>query len=441
MTAMNDAASTQRASTLNRVCLCETINRVELDQALMAALGNNDLCRTLRDTHPHLFSATAVFVSPQQVEQMRAVIEAIDIIVSTAAYRQGALARAPATAQHDPRTPGVFLGYDFHLGGHGPQLIEINTNAGGALLNIHLARAQTACFPEMRGLTVGPVELTALEERFVAMFRHEWQLARGDLPLNRIAIVDESPSSQYLYPEFALFQSLFRRHEIDAVIAAPDELALRDNRLWHANGVVDLVYNRLTDFSLVAPAHADLRTAWQDDLALFTPHPRAHALYADKRNLIPLSDPEWLRRAGITPAVIDTLTQGIAATRPVERAQADELWATRKQLFFKPAGSFGSKAVYRGDKLTRRVWEEILAGEYVAQALVPPGERQIQVGTETKTLKYDVRCFVYDGELQLVVARLYQGQTMNFRTPGGGFAPVFYPPAMDGGNADRAENE
>jgi hypothetical protein len=25
----------------------------------------------------------------------------------------------------------------------------------------------------------------------------------------------------------------------------------------------------------------------------------------------------------------------------------------------------------------------------------------------------------------LVAARLYQGQTTNFRTPGGGFAPVF----------------
>jgi hypothetical protein len=27
--------------------------------------------------------------------------------------------------------------------------------------------------------------------------------------------------------------------------------------------------------------------------------------------------------------------------------------------------------------------------------------------------------------VQLVCARLYQGQTTNFRTPGGGFAPVY----------------
>jgi len=31
----------------------------------------------------------------------------------------------------------------------------------------------------------------------------------------------------------------------------------------------------------------------------------------------------------------------------------------------------------------------------------------------------------YDCGLLLAAARLYQGQTANFRTPGGGFAPVF----------------
>ena len=39
--------------------------------------------------------------------------------------------------------------------------------------------------------------------------------------------------------------------------------------------------------------------------------------------------------------------------------------------------------------------------------------------------KTDVRLYVYDGQILLTAARLYQGQTINFRTPGGGFAPVF----------------
>ena len=39
-------------------------------------------------------------------------------------------------------------------------------------------------------------------------------------------------------------------------------------------------------------------------------------------------------------------------------------------------------------------------------------------------LKADFRNYVYAGKVQLIAARLYQGQTTNFRTPGGGFAPV-----------------
>ena len=428
---MKTPVSTSSASALNRECLCTTINPAALERELAAALGDNEIYRSIRVSRPHLFSATAVFVTPEQVDKMRAVIEAVETVIATPTYRTAALARAPAAAAHDPHSPGVFLGYDFHLGEQGPRLIEINTNAGGALLNVYLARAQKACCPEMQGLTTGPVALAALEDEFVAMFRHEWRAVRGDLPLTRIAIVDDAPATQYLYPEFLLFLALFRRHGIEALIADPAELEIRSGRLVHADGPVELVYNRLTDFALDEPAHDALRTTWLNDLALITPHPRAHALYADKRNLIALTDPEWLRTTGIEPAVIETLLHGIARSRLVERARAEALWAERKRLFFKPASGYGSKAVYRGDKLTRRVWEEILTGQYVAQELVPPGERQVQVETEIAALKYDVRCFVYAGKVQLLAARLYQGQVTNFRTPGGGFAPVFYPPSGD----------
>jgi hypothetical protein len=61
----------------------------------------------------------------------------------------------------------------------------------------------------------------------------------------------------------------------------------------------------------------------------------------------------------------------------------------------------------------------------VAQALAPPSERQVRVAGPPVALKLDMRCFVYRGGVQLISARLYQGQTTNFRTAGGGFAPVF----------------
>ena len=162
---------------------------------------------------------------------------------------------------------------------------------------------------------------------------------------------------------------------------------------------------------------------------MVTPHPRAHALYADKRNLTLLTDADFLRSLGLAPATIATLLAGIPHTVMVAPEQAEKFWRTRKQWFFKPAAGYGSKAAYRGDKLTRRVFEEILRGQYVAQARVEPGERRAPAAHGELPLKFDLRCYVYDGRIQLLSARLFQGQTTNFRTAGGGFAPVFYAPA------------
>ena len=106
-------------------------------------------------------------------------------------------------------------------------------------------------------------------------------------------------------------------------------------------------------------------------------------------------------------------------------ARADDFWRDRKRYFLKPATGYGSKAAYRGDKLTRSTWEDILARDYIAQRIVAPSERTILVDGVEMPLKLDLRNYVYDGRVQLVAARLYRGQTTNFRTAGGGFAPVF----------------
>lgn len=111
--------------------------------------------------------------------------------------------------------------------------------------------------------------------------------------------------------------------------------------------------------------------------------------------------------------------------------QSEELWSRRRELFFKPARGYGSKAAYRGDKLTRRVWAEILAADYVAQEIAPASERLVLRDDVPTDLKFDIRAFAYDGSIQLLAARLYAGQTTNFRTPGGGFAPVFIAPLQE----------
>jgi hypothetical protein len=93
-------------------------------------------------------------------------------------------------------------------------------------------------------------------------------------------------------------------------------------------------------------------------------------------------------------------------------------------LFFKPAKGYGSKATYRGEKVTTKVWAEIIAGDYVAQNYAAPGARTTTEGAQNRSLKVDIRIYTYAARPLLAAARLYQGQTTNMRTPGGGFAPV-----------------
>lgn len=415
--------------TLNSRCFCISLDQAALRDALESNLGQPGLFELVRERCPYLFAAHPVFVAKAQLERMAEVIRAIDSVVALPAYRELVLARSPAIARFDPGAKGVFFGYDFHIAEDGFGLIEINSNAGGAMLNAVLARAQRACCPAIEQLLPPALRAESLEANIIAMFQQEWALGGQTRPLRSIAIVDEQPEQQYLYPEFLLFQQLFQRHGLQAVIAAPSELSLRDGQLWHGELAIDLVYNRLTDFALDDPAHAHLRQAYLERATLLTPHPQAHALYADKRNLALLSDAGQLQALGVPEDVQALLLAAIPRTEVVEPANAERLWRTRKQLFFKPCAGYGSRAAYRGDKLTQRVWQEILAGDYVAQALVLPGQRAMS--PETPALKFDLRAYAYDSQVQWLAARLYQGQTTNFRTPGGGFAPVY--PGPEGG--------
>jgi hypothetical protein len=288
-------------------------------------------------------------------------------------------------------------------------------------LNAVLARAQRACCSPQPSNHV-PAE--AFEGAVAAMFAKEWRYQRGNGEAASIAIVDDDPGAQYLYPEFLLTRRLLERAGHRVWIADPSKLEYVSGELQYGGERIDLVYNRLVDFSLDRPEHAALRAAYLDGSAVVTPNPHVHAIFADKRNLTLLSNAALLRDWGFDQALVETLTKGIPATERVTRTSAERLWADRRQFFFKPSRGYASKAAYRGEKLTKSVWAEILGSDYVAQAYVPPSERVILLDGEAVKRKIDLRLYTYDGQVLLAAARLYQGQTTNMRTAGGGFAPV-----------------
>jgi glutathione synthase/RimK-type ligase-like ATP-grasp enzyme len=401
---------------LNESCFC-----IEVDEAALwgqICEGGADL----RIGREHLFSSGPVFVARADHQAMVETVHAIEAAAALPAWRDAALGRAPqiARADHGPR--GAFMGYDFHLSPDGPRLIEVNTNAGGAFLNALLGPAQLACCPEVAE-AIDQAPFADFEAAVWRIILAEWRLQGRHGAPGVIAIVDDAPQGQFLYPEFLIAQRLFERQGATAIIVDAADLAFADGRLSWRGQAIDLVYNRLTDFALIEPRHAALAAAYSAGAAVVTPSPHHHALYADKRNLIELSDPERMAAWGLDAGRRGALSH-VPSTLAVTPETADDLWARRKALFFKPTGGYGGKAVYRGDKLTRGVFAEILQGGYIAQALAPPSERQVQVDGAPTPRKVDVRLYAYAGEILLTAARVYQGQTTNFRTPGGGFAPV-----------------
>jgi hypothetical protein len=427
---MNDVAATlpqatRLATALNAACQCIWIDRERLARQLRQVLGEAAPSLASR---PGLAAGNVVFVDPEDARAMDRTASLVERALSSPAYLQRVAAHAAPIAHLDRASAGILLGFDFHLGGDRPKLIEVNTNPGGLLVNLELARALTACcdtLSESVGhMATGDVALGRLPARIAESFAAQWRDAgRGSGP-GTLVIVDDDPAGQYLYPEFLLYRRLLEQSGWRASIVDAATLEYRNGALWAGGERVDLVYNRVTDFYLDEPRHAALRDAYDSGAAVVTPNPAAHARWADKRLLAWLREEDLLASAGLDAGERAHLLDTIPPTEIVSPGDADSLWRRRKHLFFKPVDGYGSKAAYRGDKLTRATFEHIMGHRYVAQAVAPTSSRRVIVAGEPSDLRVDVRNYRQQGETWLRAARLYRGQTTNFRTPGGGFAPV-----------------
>jgi hypothetical protein len=427
------------ATRLNQSCFCIGTDVDAARAELAHALAASDQSPGLAASHAHLFSELSVFITTDQLEAMERVIKTIGAVTATTGWQQQALVDAPVSAAMDPGYESAFTAYDFHLDTNGPRLIEINTNAGGALLCASAARNLQFSESAPIDCLQSPVILANVETVFVDMLVAPFQSKYPGRPLRRIAIVDDEPAKQYLYPEFLLFRDLFQRTGIDAVIADARALVWRDGELFVDSLPIDAVYNRLTDFYLEAPEHDALKQAWLSQTVLISPHPHGHAILANKRNLVRLTDTQWLIQQGIGESQRQILLEGIPQCLAVSAMPMDWWWEHRANWFFKPTCGYGGKGTYRGSKLTRRVFNAIMSDDYIAQRFVAPSLRRTRTSdtADGTDLKVDLRCFVQGDKIILVAARLYQGQTTNFRTIGGGFAPVFAP----GLNSKTDEND
>ncbi|MEO5341153.1 MAG: hypothetical protein H7837_11675 [Magnetococcus sp. MYC-9] len=328
------------------------------------------------------------------------------------AYQQQVIEALPAVARFDPGHASVMMGYDFHLTPHGPRLIEVNTNAGGALL---ACRAYHPTFPH------GPLQTDApYLAKLLASFAQEMRLfskGRHHRP-RRVIILDEEPEKQFLAEEMRVMRDLFAAWGVAAALADPRELQADAEGVFFQGHPVDLIYNRHCDFYLETPPLVGLRAAYLAGRVCLTPNPRSYGLLADKRRMILWSDASILPGLGLTPRELATLQQVVPVCRLLAQMEADRLWAGRKQWVFKPVTAFGSRGVLLGDSISRQRFQALDPQTTLVQRFIPPS---LAPGTG---MKMDWRLFVYRNHLLGVAPRLYQGQVTNFRSPGSGYAPV-----------------
>ncbi|MFN4354565.1 hypothetical protein [Parvibaculum sp.] len=400
-------------ASLNETCFCLPLEHAALEAAAAARLGQ-DAAAEAGKVLDGLSAGQPLFLSSSLKRDLFARIAAVGA-TQTALAEKRALASGAAFDREALLAGATFNSYDFHLSAEGPKLIEVNTNAGGAFLQPIFLEAVTPVVAQGAGFEP--------EEILIDAFA---RLAPGRA-LRRLAIVDENPQGQPLYLDMQLAAAAIERRGIAVDVIDRDSLCRERGRLTGPNGPIDMVYNRLVDFLFAEPANAVLRDAWAAGEVAVAPNPDVYRAFACKHILAVLSDPdaveELAARAHADAAlVLDTVPK----TEIIDAANAERLWAARDHYVFKPADGYGSRGVYRGDKVTRKKWSEIAAQSYLAQRFAAPSHRVLRLAGGLAVQKADIRVWTHGLKPVFAAARLYGGQVTGFRGEGAGFAPILW---------------
>lgn len=357
----------------------------------------------------NLISPFKVSVGQKTLSHIQEFIRSVFKMRESSEYLQHYSSELTSAGLIDPGNKSMMMSYDFHVDDQGvPKLIEINTNASFLLLGLELYEALNQ-----------PKPLPSFGSAQISEMLHtELKLQNKDTQRNpRIAIIDETPSSQRLFIEFIVANEMFKSLGFDSSIC--------DYREISASNPPDLIYNRYTDFFLSDSSSRDLRKIYQEKLAVVSPNPFEYFLLADKQRMIDWHQPHFMEKMALTEDEKNLILQITPQAQDLTAETAPGIWSQKKKYFLKPKNSFGSKQSYRGGSISSKIFETLIDQNTIAQEFIPAPENLFKTdhGEEVK-LKYDLRCYAYQGDLQLIVARLYQGQVTNLQTLHGGFATI-----------------
>lgn len=358
----------------------------------------------------NLISPFAVHLPSSILSQAKKIVELIFSMREKSSYLEHYKDLIKGQDLQDPGNKSIMMSYDFHVDeNHNLKLIEINTNAAFLLLGQQMYQAKSHPLP------VPDFSLQEIRDSI----RTEMALQGKEVSSNfKVAITDDAPDKQRLYVEFLAFNELFKSFGWNSQI--------KDYRDLFTEFNPDFVYNRFTDFFLTDSASANLRSKFLNRDICLSPNPFEYLLLADKQRLIDWVTPGFFESQGFGGEELNLLHQCIPLSVDLCPTKADEIWAQRKRFFFKPKNAFGSKQSFRGGTISRTAYDKILSENMIAQEYVPAPELSFETPEGPQNFKYDLRCYAYQGRLQLIVARLYQGQVTNLRAKYGGFATVLF---------------
>ncbi len=343
----------------------------------------------------NLLSPFEVHLPKDILSQAQQFVKAVFGLRSSKNYLEALQPEILRRGLKDPGNKSILMSYDFHVDADGAlKLIEINTNASFLALGFEMYKARSMNLP------VPDFRMEEIGENI----RQELALQGKNVTSPSVSIVDEVPSQQRLYAEFLVYNSFFKKWGFQSLIQDFQE-----------NIQSDFVYNRWTDFYLEDPRSASLRQKFLSRELCLSPNPFEYLCIADKQRMI-----DWSKER------LPELTRNLPLALDLTAETAPAIWAEKKKYFLKPKRAFGAKQSYRGASISNKVFNELIGQEFIAQEFISAPERTFQTPQGELAFKFDLRFYAYQDRVQMAVARLYQGQVTNLKTPFGGFAPIAF---------------
>ncbi len=272
--------------------------------------------------------------------------------------------------------PSRFGRADLYRDEHGFWLLELNlgSTAGGvdnAVLNeAMLEHPFIADFVKQNELTYADTMA-----RVVETILTEAKVPTGVRPVMAIAdFPDSYPSlAAQLHKSAAALAPL----GIDALACPVDELEYRDDRIWHGDRAIDIVFRLFMIEDLLKPGAVELlepvlRASERGHVAIFTPLDAE--LYGSKSALAILSDDA--NRSHFRPEEQDAIDRLVPWTRMVRADLLDYAKENQTELVLKPAALHGGEGVLLGWQTDPETWSarltEAVDQPWVLQRRIQP---------------------------------------------------------------------